>query len=147
MAAINDISIRTALAAVNQDSHLRIYETTVDGAIREVQFEGSWTGGTSSNVIATGKIGTPVAATSLGLDHIRVYYISADNKLGEAAFDTGKGWSSGGLTSSSIAVAPYSSVSAVYLGGQNILRVYGQLPNNSIQEWCCTYITQNLETN
>jgi hypothetical protein len=140
MAAIDDISIRSAIAAVNQDSRLRIYETAVDGGIREVQFEGSWSGGNSGNVIGTGKIGTPVAATSLGLDHIRVYYISADNKLGEAAFDTGKGWFNGGLSSAGAAVAPYSSVAAVYLAGQNVLRVYGQLTNNTIQEWCCTLL-------
>ncbi|KAL2129555.1 hypothetical protein VTI74DRAFT_7620 [Chaetomium olivicolor] len=135
MAAINEISIRTAVAAVNKDSHLRIYETAVDGAIREVQYDGSWTGGTSRNTIATGKIGTPVAATSLGLDHIRVYYVGTDNKLGEAAYDTGKGWYKGDL-SSRFAVAPYSSVSAVFLRGQIIVRVYGQLLDNTIQEWC-----------
>jgi len=135
MSAINDILIRTAVAAVRKDSHLRIYETAVDGGIREAQYEGKWTGGEARNVIATGKIGTPVAATSLGLEHIRVYYVTADNHVGEAAYDSGKGWYNGGLTSKKFAVAPYSSVSAIYLGGQSILRVYGQLPNNTIQEW------------
>lgn len=144
MSAINEILIRTAVAAVRKDAHLRVYETAVDGGIREVQYEGKWTGGEARNVIAKGKIGTPVAATSLGLDHIRVYYVTPENHLGEAAYDSGKGWYNGDLSSKKFNVAPYSSVSAVYLGGQSILRVYGQLTNNTIQEWVCTLQTHPL---
>jgi hypothetical protein len=135
MAAINDILIRTALAAVRKDSHLRVYQTAVDGGIREVQYEGKWMGGEARNVIATGKIGTPVAATSIGFQHIRVYYVTPDNHLGEAAYDSGSGWYNGNLSSQKFAVAPYSSVAAIFLGGQTILRVYGQLHDNTIQEW------------
>ncbi|KAK4171879.1 fucose-specific lectin, partial [Triangularia setosa] len=135
MSAINEIQIRSAVAAVRKDSHLRVYETAVDGGIREVQYEGSWTGGTSHNIIATGKIGTPVAATSLGLEHIRVYYVSTKNHLSEAAYDSGSGWYNGNLSSAGFAVAPYSSVAAVYLGGKSVLRVYAQLANDTIQEW------------
>jgi len=135
MSAVNEIIIRAAVAAVNKDSHIRVYETDVHGAIREAQYEGSWTGGTSNNIIATGKIGTPVAATSLGLDNIRVYYIGMDNKLKEAAYDAGKGWYDGDLSKAGFDVAPYSGVSAVYLGGQSRIRVYGQKSDNTIQEW------------
>jgi len=137
MSAINEISIRTAVAAVRKDSHIRVYQTAVDGGIREVQYDGSWTGGTSRNVIATGKIGTPVTATSQGLDHIRVYYIGTDNKLKEECFDVGKGWYNGSLSSAGFAVAPYSGVAAVYLGDSGLLRIYSQSPDNTIQEWCC----------
>ncbi|KAL2019414.1 hypothetical protein VTK56DRAFT_9705 [Thermocarpiscus australiensis] len=134
--AINEITIRTGLAAVNSGSHLRVYETAVDGGIREALYEGAWTGGTSNNVIAYGKVGTALAATSLGLEHIRVYYIGNDNKAKEHCYDNGRGWYDGDFSRAGFTVAPYSGISAVYLGRQSILRVYGQLPNNTIQEWC-----------
>jgi len=136
MSAIDQISLRTAVAAVAKDTHIRVYETAVDGGIREAQHDNTWTGGTANNIIATGKIGTPVAATSLALDHIRVYYVGTDNNLKEAAYDSGKGWYNGNLSSARFSVAPYSSVAAVYLGGRSVLRVYGQVQNNTIQEWC-----------
>lgn len=138
MAAINDILIPTALAAVREGSHLRVYQTAVDGGIREAQYEGKWTGGEPRNVIAKGKIGTPISATAIGFKHIRVYYVTPDNHLGEAAFDSGGSWYTGNLNSKKFAVAPYSSVAGIFLGGETILRVYGQLPNNTIQEWVCT---------
>jgi hypothetical protein len=137
MAAINDIPICTALAAVREDAHLRVYETDVDGGIREVQYEGRWMGGQQNNAIAKGKVGTPIAATSIGLQHIRVYYVTQNNCLGEAAYDSGSGWYDGNLTAQQFNVAPESSVAAVLLGGQTTLRVYGQLPDNTIQEWVC----------
>jgi len=43
----------------------------------------------------------------------------------------------GDLSRADFSVAPYSGISAVFLGGHSILRVYGQLPNDTIQEWCC----------
>lgn len=36
-------------------------------------------------------------------------------------------------------MAPYSGISGVYLDNHSVLRVYGQLANNTIQEWCCMY--------
>jgi hypothetical protein len=137
--SVNQILFPTALAAVRRDSSLRIYETGVDGGVREAQYEGKWTGGTSNNVIGTGKIGTPLAATSIGLSNIRVYYVGNDNKTKEACWD-GSGWYTGGF---SYEVAPYSTISAVFLGGKIVLRVYGQLPNNTIQEWCCMFSLPN----
>ncbi|KAK5658021.1 hypothetical protein OQA88_2575 [Cercophora sp. LCS_1] len=136
--SVNEISIRTAVAGIRENTRLRVYVTAVDGGIREIQFEDStgWTGGTSHNVIAKGKIGTPIAATSLGLRNIRVYYITTGNHLGEAAWD-GEGWYNGVLSKRSYDVAPYSSVSAVFLGGTTNLRVYAQLTNDTIQEWTC----------
>lgn len=135
--SVNEISIRTAVAAVRRGSSIRVYMTAVDGGIREAQYEGNWTGGTSRNVIATGKIGTPVAATNIGFDHIRLFYVTPGNTLGEACWD-GQGWYTGDLTKKNFAVAPYSGVSAVFIGkGQLVLRVYAQVANNSIQEFCC----------
>jgi len=135
MSAVNEIRVTTALAAVRKDAHLRVYVTDVDGGIREVLYEGGWSGGTTQQRLAQGKIGTPVAATSLALDHIRVYYIGTDNELKEHAYDNGSGWYDGGLSGAGFAVAHYSSVSAVYLANQSRLRVYAQLPDNTIQEF------------
>ncbi|GJN74592.1 hypothetical protein PCL_05101 [Purpureocillium lilacinum] len=135
-AQVNEIFFGAAVAAVRRGSSLRVYETDVSGGIREAQYEGKWTGGSSSNIIATGKIGTPVAATNLEFNSIRVYYVGTDNKAKEAAYDSGKGWYNGDLSRADFSVAPYSSISAVFLGGHSILRVYGQLPNDTIQEWC-----------
>jgi hypothetical protein len=131
--AISSISIRAPLAAVNSGPHLRIYESAVDGGIRETQYDSTWTGGTASNVIATGKIYSPISATSVGLDHIRVYYIDNTNILREVAYDTGRGWYVGDLSRLNIQVAPYSQIASVFLGGQvTNLRVYAQAPNDEI---------------
>lgn len=92
MASVNEIAIRTSIAAVHNGSHLRVYETDIEGKIRETQYEGKWTGGTSSNVIGSGRIGTPVSATSLGLSNIRVYFIGADSKVHESCYDSGHSW-------------------------------------------------------
>ncbi|KAG8423000.1 hypothetical protein J3459_009799 [Metarhizium acridum] len=86
-AEINDIAMRASVAAVSKGSSIRVYESDVFGGIREAMFEGKWTGGSRRNVIAKGKIGSPVAATSLGLDFIRVYYIGEDNKAREICYD------------------------------------------------------------
>jgi len=134
--AVNEIQIRASLAAVNNGSHLRIYELDVNGGIREAQYEGQWTGGTAKNVIGTGKLDTPVAATSIGLTNIRVYYVGTNNTLKESAYDSGSGWYAGALDGKNYAVAPYSSVAAVFLGGKTVLRVYAQVANNTIQEYC-----------
>ncbi|KAK7214779.1 hypothetical protein V2G26_002782 [Clonostachys chloroleuca] len=136
MASVNEIAIRTSIAAVHNGSHLRVYETDIEGKIRETQYEGKWTGGTSSNVIGSGRIGTPVSATSLGLSNIRVYFIGADSKVHESCYDSGHSWYNGALTEKGFDVAPYSGISGVYLDNHSVLRVYGQLANNTIQEWC-----------
>ncbi|PHH92147.1 hypothetical protein CDD83_8715 [Cordyceps sp. RAO-2017] len=133
---VDFVAIRCSVAAVNKGSSLRVYQTTVFGEVREAQYEGKWTGGRSSNVIATSKLDTPIAATSLGLDHIRVYYVGTDNKAREVCYDKGRSWYDGGFSKAGYKVAPYSQIAAVYLGGHSILRVYGQLPDNTIQEWC-----------
>jgi len=142
--SINEISIRTALAAVRKDSSIRVYMTAVDGGVREVQYDETWTGGTSGNVIANGKIGTPVAATNQGFDRIRVYYITPENTLGESCWDN-QGWYTGDLqTKNKFAVAPYSGVSAVFIGKVKkgpvpVVRVYAQLADNTLQEFCCKF--------
>lgn len=135
-ASINEIAIRTSVAAINKGTSLRVYETDIEGKIRETQYEGKWTGGTSANAIGHGKIGTPVAATSLGLSSIRVYFIGPDNKVHESCYDSGRSWYDGDLTKAGFAVAPYSGIAGVFIDSHSTLRVYGQLANNTIQEWC-----------
>ncbi|RDA90057.1 hypothetical protein CP533_2383 [Ophiocordyceps camponoti-saundersi (nom. inval.)] len=136
MPSVNEIAFRAGLAAVNKDSSIRVYTLDVDGGVREIQYEGKWTGGTSSNVLAKARIGSPVAATSIGLDYIRVYYISSDCKVQEKCWD-GKGWYDGSLGEAGFKVAPFSGgLSAIYLGGRNdVIRVYGQVENGTIEEF------------
>lgn len=60
----------TAIGAVNNADHLRVYTQDVLGNIRESLFEGGWVNGTSKNVIAQGKLGSPLAATSKALNEV-----------------------------------------------------------------------------
>ncbi|KAK4124509.1 hypothetical protein N657DRAFT_680483 [Parathielavia appendiculata] len=53
------------------------------------------------------RLATPVAATNIGFQNSRVYYVTPDNQLGEAAYDSGTGWYNGNLTSRKFDVAPY----------------------------------------
>jgi len=134
---VEQILFRTAIAAVNSTSHLRVYTQDVTGSIRESLYEGKWANGTAQNVIAQAKLGSPIAATSKELNNIRVYYVSTDNKLKESCYDSGKGWYDGDLNNKNFVVAPYSKVAASFLaaGSGLVLRVYAQLPDNTIQEF------------
>ncbi|KAL2128753.1 hypothetical protein VTI74DRAFT_8688 [Chaetomium olivicolor] len=134
MSTINDISIRTPLAAVANGAHIRVYQLAVDGGVRETLYEGGWTGGQAENTIGTVRLNSPLAATALALDHIRVYGIDNDSTLKEFAYDADQGWYLGGLTGQ-FSVAPYSAVAAVFLANKTKLRVYAQLPDNTIQEY------------
>nr|6TRV_AAA Chain AAA, Uncharacterized protein [Scedosporium apiospermum]6TRV_BBB Chain BBB, Uncharacterized protein [Scedosporium apiospermum] len=131
MSGVLQISFPAGIAAIRNNSSLRVYEAALDGGVREAQYEGRWAGGKPDNVIATGKIGTPIAATSVGFQYIRVYYVGADNKAREACWD-GKGWYTGAFVKD---VAPYSSIGAVFLGKNIVVRVYTQNHDNTIQEW------------
>lgn len=136
MAAVSQILFRTPVSAVNKDDHLRVYSQDVYGSIRESLFESGWQNGGPKNVIAQGKIGTPISATSQALNEIRVYYISNDNKLREVAYSSDRGWYNGDLNSKNFSVAPYSKVAATFLprDGQ-VLRVYAQKEDDTIQEY------------
>lgn len=144
----------TCIGAVNDSSHLRVYTQDCQGGIRESVYEGKWSNGTIENVIVQGKIGSPVAACSKGLDEvgitvsiftlagkaesyqIRLYYISNENKLREHCYSAKKGWYAGALNASNFAVAPYSKVAACFLAVADLeLRVYCQSPDNTIQEY------------
>lgn len=78
-----------------------------------------------------------MAATSKQLQNIRVYYLSEQNTLKEAAYDSGKGWYDGGMSSQRFPVAPYSKIAASILAGFDkiVLRVYAQMEDNTIQEY------------
>ncbi len=62
------INFRTSIAAVNNNSHLRVYSQDVNGGIRESIYEGSWTGG--AKVLTSGKLASPIAATSKALANV-----------------------------------------------------------------------------
>lgn len=133
---VAQILFRTPICAVNSTSHLRVYTQDVFGNVRESLYEGGWANGTIKNVVAQGKISSPFAATSKELNEIRVYYISSDNYLQEAAYSASKGWYAGGLNAKKFVVAPYSKVSATFLPGTAaVLRVYVQSADNTIQEY------------
>jgi len=134
-ASVNEICIRTPLAAVAKDDHIRVYQLDVEGKVREAQYEGKWMGGKSDNAIGQARFDSPLAATSLGLEHIRVYAIGNDSTLKEFAYDSGSNWQEGSM-SGQFKVAPYSSVAAVFLARKVILRVYAQKHDNTIQEYC-----------
>jgi hypothetical protein len=133
-ASINEISIRSPLAAIANGLHLRVYQLAVDGGVREALYEGRWTGGLAKNTIGTVRLNSSLAATALKLDHIRVYGIDNNSTIIEFAFDTGKGWHQTGMTGQ-FKVAPYSAIGAVVLGTNLTLRVYAQMPDNTIQEY------------
>jgi hypothetical protein len=136
-AGAEQIIFRTGIAAVNSTSHLRVYTQDTSGGIRESLYENGWANGTAQNVIARGKLGTPIAATSKELKNIRVYYVSEGNILKEACYDSGRGWYDGDLSRMNYQVAPYSKVAACFLAGTDelLLRVYAQQNDNTIQEF------------
>lgn len=65
-----------------------------------------------------------------------MFYISNDNHLKEIAYSAARGWYAGDLNARNYAVAPYSKVAATFLPGNGqVLRVYVQSPDNTIQEY------------
>ncbi|KAL0632000.1 hypothetical protein Q9L58_009126 [Maublancomyces gigas] len=115
--------------------HLRNYWQATDGTIRETQWDGSWTGGASRNVITAAKLTTPLAAIQWGdASQIRVYYLDNDNIIQEYCYSSG--WTLGSLGQSKIKADPNSKLAAIVWGGPNI-RLYYQKPNDpAIQELC-----------
>jgi hypothetical protein len=133
-----DIALPSSLAAVHKDSSFRLYATATDGGIHEARYDGSWTGGSSNDVIATGKLGSPVAAAAIGLDTIRVYYLSSNSILQEAGSDDGRRWCDGDLGKAGFAVALYSGLAAVFLGGKPVIRVYAQMSKTAYRSTVMT---------
>ncbi|KAK4150871.1 hypothetical protein C8A00DRAFT_36521, partial [Chaetomidium leptoderma] len=109
MSSIDEIAIRTPLAAVANGNHIRLYQLDVNGGVREAQYEGSWGGGQASNTIGTVRLNSPLSATNIGFSQIRVYGIDNDDTIKELAYDAGRGYEK--------------------------IHVYAQLPNNTIQEY------------
>ncbi|OBT75607.1 hypothetical protein VF21_05826 [Pseudogymnoascus sp. 05NY08] len=123
----SDIILNTAIAAVNNNDHLRVYTQDTNGGIRESLYEGKWQNGNAGNTIVTAKLGSP----------IRVYTLTTDNILTETAYSAGRSWYTGDLGAKNFVVAPYSKIAATFLatGSTLQLRVYAQLPDNTIQEY------------
>lgn len=132
MAPIDEIAIRTPLAAVANGNHIRLYQLDVNGGVREAQYEGSWGGGQVRNTIGTVRLNSPLSATNIGFSQIRVYGIDNDDTVKEFAYGAGRGWYLGAL-GGKFRVAPYSSVAAVFVSEK--IHVYAQLPDNTIQEY------------
>ncbi|KAH7382974.1 fucose-specific lectin [Cadophora sp. MPI-SDFR-AT-0126] len=132
--SVEQISFRTAIAAVNSTDHLRVYSQDVQGGIRESNYEDGWSGGV--NVLSKGKRNSPIAAAFKGLENIRLYFLSSDNKLRELAHDSDR-WYDGALNNSNFALAPYSQIAATALlaNVDLTIRIYAQIADNTIQEF------------
>ncbi|PHH60466.1 hypothetical protein CDD81_1641 [Ophiocordyceps australis] len=122
----NDILFAGAIAAIEHDSDALVFVNDVFGDVRELRKDGT-------DNIANGKIGTPISALKWGSSGARVYYLDAHNNVREVCQD-GKGWYDGNLSQGKHIAAPYSSISSVTIFEHEI-RVYAQLPNNTIQEF------------
>jgi chorismate synthase len=70
VAAVNQVEFGTAIAAVNNSSHLRVYFQAIYAGVRESTYEGGWGGGLSALSTITAKFPTPLAATSKGLTNV-----------------------------------------------------------------------------
>ncbi|KAG4412383.1 hypothetical protein IFR04_014479 [Cadophora malorum] len=132
---VEQIAFRTAIAAANSTDHLRVYSQDVQGGIRESSYEAGWSGGVT--VLSKGKRNSPIAAAFKGLENIRLYFLSSDNKLREFAYDSNVGWYDGVLNNSNITLAPYSQVAATALlpNKDLTIRIYAQIADNTIQEF------------
>ena len=64
----------TTIGACNSENHLRVYMQDVVGRIREAMYEKDWTNGTEKNTVAHAKISSPIAVTSMQLDHVSRTY-------------------------------------------------------------------------
>ncbi|EFQ99037.1 L-fucose-specific lectin [Nannizzia gypsea CBS 118893] len=127
----------TGIAAVNSVNLLRIYSQDSSGGIREARFEGYWSGGLANDTVAKAKVYSSIAAASDDLELIRVYYLSPNNTLGEAASDSQSEWYTGSINSYNFQVASHSRLAAVFVPSSRSprLRVYAQLWDNTIQEF------------
>ncbi|EEQ31893.1 fucose-specific lectin [Microsporum canis CBS 113480] len=114
---VTDSEVQTIPAAVNSVNLLRIYSQDILGGIREARFEGYWSGGLLNDTIAKAKTNSSIAAAS------------DDLELG--------GWYTGSLNHYQFRVASHSRLAAVFVPGirRPSLRVYAQLPDNSVQEF------------
>ena len=78
----------TAIAAVNNTNHLRVYTQDVFGNIRESVYESGWANGTINNVIAQGKIGSPLAATSKALNEVCSKALTPTDRAAKHSLDS-----------------------------------------------------------
>ncbi|KAJ5757699.1 uncharacterized protein N7511_006393 [Penicillium nucicola] len=137
----HEIVFRTSIAACNSNDHLRVYMQDVQGRIRETVYESGWSNGTEKNTIASAKTFSPLACTSKQLEkasqHIQVFYLSNENIINEIAYDRSGGWAEGEIDKKRFTAAPYSKLAAARLnkGSDVELRIYVQLPDNTIQEF------------
>ncbi|KAJ5717378.1 hypothetical protein N7488_003024 [Penicillium malachiteum] len=134
--AAQDIFFRTTIGACNSEGHLRVYMQDVLGKVREAMYEREWSNGTEKNIVAQAKICSPIAVASVKLEHIRLYYLTNDNVMKEVVYLASKGWHEGEMNKLNFPVAPYARMNACFLQGvNNTVRVYCQMPDNTIQEF------------
>ncbi|OQD86606.1 hypothetical protein PENANT_c007G03169 [Penicillium antarcticum] len=133
----HEILFRTSIAACNSDDHLRVYMRDVRGKISETVYENGWSSGAEKNVVASAKTFSPLACTSNNLEKIRVFYLSSENTIEGIAYNQSEGWFEGSIGKKRFITAPYSKLAVCHFekGSDIELRVYGQLADNTIQEF------------
>ncbi|OJJ32902.1 hypothetical protein ASPWEDRAFT_42938 [Aspergillus wentii DTO 134E9] len=134
----SEIQFRTAIAAVNDNSRLRVYFQDPHARIRETQYEGSWKGGQVGDTIAFAKHGTPLAACTDKLRETHVFYLSSLNFLRQRSYNPAWAWGNGDIGYYNVQAAPYSKLAAVYLTDkvpEETIHLFVQNTNDEIQEW------------
>ncbi|KAL3454847.1 fungal fucose-specific lectin [Aspergillus insuetus] len=138
-AGAQEIRFRCAIAAINDQDTIRVFSQDTSGKIREATCRnGKWTGGTADHdVVATGILGTPIAALCREMDEMmHVFYIGEGNVVRQVYRDSKGKWYEGDLNREDIVVAPYAMMCACFVEGSNrSMRVYVQMQDNNIQEF------------
>ncbi|KAL2785009.1 fungal fucose-specific lectin [Aspergillus keveii] len=132
------VRFRSAITALNNEDNVRVYSQDTSGGIREARYEkGKWTGGDEGSIVTRGILGTPIAAVRQDQHQaIHLFYITEGNLVRQMHRDPRGRWQDGNLNQTNVRVAPYSMIAACHVEGANQpLRLYVQLPDNTIQEY------------
>ncbi|KAF8427766.1 lectin [Tirmania nivea] len=135
---MNSLTPGTATACVAFGNvHIRVYFQDNEGYVRESQWDGSWTGGTTRNRLFQAKSNTPLAAITWGsTPSIRIYYVQINGILAEHCWD-GNHWYTGALGDQNIKLDHRSKIGACTWSSTPSIRVYYQTPNDeAINEVC-----------
>ncbi|KAI9933175.1 hypothetical protein MW887_007646 [Aspergillus wentii] len=147
----SEIQFRTAIAAVNDNSRLRVYFQDPHARIRETQYEGSWKGGQVGDTIAFAKHGTPLAACTDKLreaapysklaavyltdkvpeETIHLFVQNTNDEIQEWKWTSSGGWTAGDILGKAL---PGSTIAATKW--EDNIRVYIQEDNQNIVQKC-----------
>ncbi|KAL3480575.1 fungal fucose-specific lectin [Aspergillus californicus] len=132
------IRFRCAITASNNEDNVQVYSQDTSGGIRESRCQnGKWTGGDEGSIVKHGILGTPIAAVCGERNNMmHVFYVAEGNLARQMHRDPRGRWQDGNLNETNVRVAPYSMMAACHVkNADKPLRLYVQLPDNSIQEF------------